>query len=202
MKTAGTLLDEAVMTQRLAGTGAEHVAPLNAWVSGLRAAGTELPWFDPADGGVRAALLVLLQSPALSSPSPRFVSRDNPGPAQQNLGRFLAEADIARGQSVLWNVVPWVSGGGRSTPSAADVKAGCDLLVPLLSLLPALQVVVLAGAVAARAEPLVRQARPGVQVLVMPHPSPLALCAGPSVTEKIRTVLRQAQIMLTGKSGS
>ncbi|MCW0308083.1 hypothetical protein NB725_002511 [Pantoea ananatis] len=118
-ETCTSLLDPFLREERLAAVTAPHVAALNRWVSGLRQHGVELPWFDPADGGTGAGLLVLLQSPARSSPSPRFVSRDNPGPAQQNLGRFLAEAGIARRDSVLWNTVPWVSDGPQKRPSAA-----------------------------------------------------------------------------------
>nr|WP_246871020.1 uracil-DNA glycosylase family protein [Pantoea ananatis] len=197
-ETCTSLLDPFLREERLAAVTAPHVAALNRWVSGLRQHGVELPWFDPADGGTGAGLLVLLQSPARSSPSPRFVSRDNPGPAQQNLGRFLAEAGIARRDSVLWNTVPWVSDGPQKRPSAADIRSGCAWLEDVLAYLPALRVVVLAGAVAAQARGTVSHQCPGVTVLTMPHPSPLSLCTSPAVPENIRRVLREARAALAG----
>lgn len=197
-ETCTSLLDPFLREERLAAVTAPHVAALNRWVSGRRQAGVELPWFDPADGGTGAGLLVLLQSPARSSPSPRFVSRDNPGPAQKNLGRFLAEAGIARRDSVLWNTVPWVSNGPQKRPSAADIRTGCAWLEDMLAYLPALRVVVLAGAVAAQARGTVSCLRPGVTVLTMPHPSPLSLCTSPAVPENIRQVLREARTALAG----
>lgn len=197
-ETSTSMQDSFLREERLAAVTAPHVAALNRWVSGQRQAGAELPWFDPADGGVRAGLLVLLQSPARSSPSPRFVSRDNPGPAQQNLGRFLAEAGISRQDSVLWNTVPWVSHGLQKRPSAADIRRGCALLEDVLAYLPALRVVVLAGAVAAQARGTVNHLYPGVPVLTMPHPSPLSLCTSPAVTKNIRRVLCEARAALAG----
>nr|WP_277754459.1 MULTISPECIES: uracil-DNA glycosylase family protein [Rosenbergiella] len=197
-ETCTSLLDPFLREERLAAVTEPHVAALNSWVSGRRQAGVELPWFDPADGGSGAGLLVLLQSPARSSPSPRFVSRDNPGPAQQNLGRFLTEAGIARRDSVLWNTVPWVSDGPQKRPSAADIRTGCAWLEDVLAHLPALRVVVLAGAVAAQARGTASHLRPGVTVLTMPHPSPLSLCTSPAVPENIRRVLREARAALAG----
>nr|WP_236263651.1 uracil-DNA glycosylase family protein [Pantoea sp. S62] len=197
-ETCTSLLDPFLREERLAAVTAPHVAALNSWVSGRRQAGVELPWFDPADGGSGAGLLVLLQSPARSSPSPRFVSRDNPGPAQQNLGRFLAEAGIARRDSVLWNTVPWVSGGPQKRPSAADIRTGCAWLQDVLAHLPALRVVVLAGAVAAQARGTVSHLCPAITLLTMPHPSPLSLCTSPAVPENIRRVLREARAALAG----
>ncbi|WP_231963253.1 uracil-DNA glycosylase family protein [Pantoea ananatis] len=126
------------------------------------------------------------------------MSRDNPGPAQQNLGRFLAEAGIARRDSVLWNTVPWVSDGPQKRPSAADIRSGCAWLEDVLAYLPALRVVVLAGAVAAQARGTVSHQCPGVTVLTMPHPSPLSLCTSPAVPENIRRVLREARAALAG----
>ncbi|WP_394565080.1 hypothetical protein [Pantoea sp. SGAir0180] len=80
-ETCTSLLDPFLREERLAAVTAPHVAALNRWVSGLRQHGVELPWFDPADGGTGAGLLVLLQSPARSSPSPglcRGITRGRP----------------------------------------------------------------------------------------------------------------------------
>ena len=40
-----------------------HMAPLKAYAAALRRPGTEVPDFDPLDGGVAARLLFLLEKP-------------------------------------------------------------------------------------------------------------------------------------------
>ncbi len=94
--------------------------------------------------------------------------------------------------------MPWVSDGPQKRPSAADIRSGCAWLEDVLAYLPALRVVVLAGAVAAQARGTVSHQCPGVTVLKMPHPSPLSLCTSPAVPENIRRVLREARAALAG----
>ncbi|MBY4638689.1 hypothetical protein K6L44_01465 [Gluconacetobacter entanii] len=84
-----------------------------------------MPYFDPLDGGVHASMLVLLERPARHPMRPRFVSRDNPGPAQQNLKRFLLEANVPRKMTVLWNLIPWLPPDDHPVSSVrrADIEA-------------------------------------------------------------------------------
>jgi hypothetical protein len=65
-----------------------------------------VPGFDPADGGADARLLLLLETPGPGGDGPRLVSRDNPTGTARNLTRFLADAGIARVDTLLWNAVP------------------------------------------------------------------------------------------------
>ncbi|MCQ0970117.1 hypothetical protein MLD63_06715 [Paracoccus sp. TK19116] len=58
---------------------------LNCYAEGLRPQGRDVPWFDPHDGGAAARCLILLERPARIGDAPRFVSCDNPAPAQRNL---------------------------------------------------------------------------------------------------------------------
>ncbi len=130
-----------------------HVEPLNRWVQSLRDRlpdGSEVPWFDPADGGARARLLWLGDEPVpadlYSTGGSGFVSLDGPSQRSQNSLRAARAAGLNRSLLVVWNAVPVnlrelrrASGDKSATVDAAP------LLGELLGLLPDLQVVVLAG---------------------------------------------------------
>lgn len=166
-----------------------------------------MPGFDPADGGAAARLLLLLETPgpdphsgrATSDGAPRIVSRDNATGTARNLARFLGAAGIARGDTLLWNAVPWIvhaPGARNRALRRGEIVAGRALLPPLLALLPRLRVVVLAGRVAGEARDLVAATRPDAAVLAMPHPSPIYVCTSPSVPARIKGVLAEAARLL------
>ena len=189
--------DQDEVERRYRQRHAAPVAALNRWVESHAGGMRDMPWFDPLDGGVLARIMVLLEAPARHAMRPRFVSRDNPGPAQRNLKRFLAQACVAREETVLWNTVPWMP-PADDVPvrlRAGDIRGGVALLDEVLVLLPCLRVVVCAGRTARQAEDAIRTRRPDVQVLSMPHPSPLAVCAGPHVARQIVDTLTQARRM-------
>ena len=54
-----------------------------------------------------------------------------------------------------------------------------------------------AGRVAALATPLLRQIRPELTLLAMPHPSPTFVNTSPNVTARIMTALNEASICLS-----
>ncbi|HBB9607650.1 TPA: uracil-DNA glycosylase [Escherichia coli] len=156
-----------------------------------------MPWIDPADGGVKARVLILLQSPARSELIPRFVSLDNPCPSQQNLHRFLKQAGIKRKDIILWNTMPWLTPSGKKlSPTSNNITKGVEIIKSLIPLLKNLTVVVLAGLVASQTRPFFEREYPHLTLLTMPHPSPLSLCRSPSVTEAIKTTLHQAYILI------
>lgn len=147
------LADPAELAQRRRRIFEPDVEPLNRWVESLRSrlpAGNEVPWFDPADGGVSARLLWLgdepEQSDLFTSGGTGFVSMDGPSHRSRNMRAAAMSAGIDRTALVVWNVQPCnlrelrKSGGGKGE----DVPA-VALLQELLDLLPELQVVVLAG---------------------------------------------------------
>ncbi|WP_245586780.1 uracil-DNA glycosylase [Pseudomonas cremoricolorata] len=170
------------------------VAALNRWVEAYCLGGRKLPYFDPLDGGVDARILILLESPARDSSWPRFVSRDNAGPAQRNLKRFLEQACLAREQTILWNLYPWLPdlGSPAQAISRSKITEGVKLLKEVLDLLPRLRVVVLAGRVAQRGAPGIEHYRPELRLLAMPHPSPLSVCQHPDVAKDIVSTLTRA----------
>lgn len=161
--------------------------------------GRRVPHFDPKDGGAAARLLILLETPGPGGAGPRLVSRDNPTGTARNLARFLAEAGIARADTILWNAVPWIvhaPGARNRALRRGEIAEGLALLPPFLALLPRLAVAVLAGRVAGEAAPLVTRARPDVAVLRMPHPSPTIVCTSPRVPATIRAAVAEAAALL------
>ncbi|MXO74785.1 uracil-DNA glycosylase [Altererythrobacter aerius] len=154
----------AVRAARLAALYERHIAPLTDFVHWLRARDSnEYPYFDPADGGVEASILFLLEKPGpMTVPEGKglrqgsgFISRDNDDPTAEASFRFYREAGVDRQQSVIWNVIPGWNGTIKVAP--AELRAGVEDLATVLELLSRLNTIVLVGRKAARAEPLIRQ---------------------------------------------
>ena len=132
---------------------APHVLPLTEFVHRTRAQrglGRAVPFFDPADGGIHARVLFLLEAPGPKAVTTGFVSRDNPDPSARNLRRLLRP--LSRRDTVLWNVVPWYVGTGeRITPvGEQDLETSQPWLIELLRILTAVRVAVLVGRKAQR----------------------------------------------------
>ncbi|MCY0389004.1 uracil-DNA glycosylase [Robbsia sp. Bb-Pol-6] len=191
------LADPAARSRRARRLTAPHMTRLTGYAEALaRRTQRAVPYFDPLDGGCNARVMILLQSPARFDGRPRFVSRDNPVPAQRNLKRFLEAAELARQSTVLWNVVPWLaapSDGSSPGLRSAELARGIAELPSLLALFDQLRVVVLAGRIAQRGASVVRAALPGCAILNMSHPSPLAVCASPAVALGIVGTLEEAK---------
>lgn len=180
---------------RLALLDGPAFAPLEAYCRSIAARFGPTPHVDPLDGGVSATLLLLLETPGPRGEVPRFVSRDNPTGTARNLRRFLSASGIERRQSLLWNAVPWIihaPGARNRAPTRPEAEMGLSLLSDFVSLLPALRVVVTAGRTAALALPLLRTARPDLELFAMPHPSPVYVNTSPSVAERITAALDAA----------
>lgn len=194
------LRDPAALAARRAMLDAPHVAPLRVLARRIaQEAGRPVPDPDPLDGGVAARLLVLLETPGPRILSTGIVSRDNPSGTAANLFRFLARAGISRGDSLIWNAVPWVihdAGALNRAPRRSERLAGEAWLAPLLALLPRLAAVVLAGRVAAAAAGAIRALRPGLPILAVPHPSPTYVCTSPDVAARIGAGFEEAAGLL------
>lgn len=195
----GTLADPAVLDTRAAARGGPHVLALDRYVAALRHRYGAVPDVDPADGGTRARLLLLLETPGPGTAPLRFVSRDNPTGTAANLRRFLSEAGLARRDTIIWNAVPQVihaPGARNRAPRRAEVATGLAELPGFVALLPRLRAVVLAGRVAGAARAVLAAARPDLTVLEMPHPSPTFVCTSPAVPARIRAALAEAAAVL------
>jgi uracil-DNA glycosylase len=153
-----------------------HILPLTTFVSEIRAAENrqnEIPFFDPLDGGIEAKFLFVLEAPGPQAVKSGFISRNNPDESAKNMFLLLKEAGFARGDTLLWNIVPWYIGDGTKIRGAnrSDVTRGLVYLQKLLTLLEQLQCLILVGqkAASARVEIAKIWNRP---IYETPHPSP------------------------------
>jgi uracil-DNA glycosylase len=173
-----------------------HVAPLTDYVNRLRAAaaaGAEIPWFDPWDGGVEARVLCIQQAPGRKAIETGFVSRNNPDETARNMFEICREAGIDRKLTVLWNVVPWYVGTGKTvgTVTRGEVASGLERLPGLLELLPKVRTVVLLGRKAESAASHLTCA--GYRVFLSPLPSPLFVNRARGNRERILSVFREVR---------
>jgi hypothetical protein len=106
----------SVLAERRSKLDEPHVAPLNQWVRSLRSRlgpSSIVPWFDPADGGINARILWLLEAPGPRSTEQRgsgIISCDNNDGAAENTWRTRTEAGVDRRDVVHWNVIPYYIG--------------------------------------------------------------------------------------------
>ena len=169
---------------KLARIGEPHVRVLNRMVEEWRQGPDGprvVPWFDPDGGGVRARVLVLMETPGpqtVRAGRAGFSSEDNDDPTAAALRRARSGAGLARLDYLRWNVVPWPlhdSAGRRRAPLVADLDEARPALRAVFDVLGRLELVVAVGAPALsgvmRLLTLDRVV-PLVQVLGVPHPSP------------------------------
>lgn len=189
---SSALRDPALRQQRRALLALPHMAPLAAYVARLRRPDTEVPDFDPLDGGTEARVLFLMEKPGPQAASRTdredtgFISRDNNGETPKALRRFMLEAGLPRRDTVIWNVVPWWNGSIIVT--ASERAAGLGELPHALALLPRLHTAVLVGRTAARARPVLQ----GLRILESAHPSPQVRAANRALWDAIPGIWRQA----------
>jgi uracil-DNA glycosylase len=133
-----------------------HIKPLTEYLRQVNEAmgvEYEMPKFDPCDGGIHARALFLLEAPGPKAVGSAFISRNNPDPTARNMCNFLANANIPRHDTLLWNIVPWYIGDkntetGRSRIRPAnrqDIVTALPYLETLIQLLSNLEIIVLAG---------------------------------------------------------
>ena len=193
------LADPGAVAMRRELLGLPHMAPLVELAARIRAAHGFAPDADPLDGGARARLLILLETPGPKVFRSGFVSRDNPTGTAANLFRALRRARIPRGDTLIWNAIPFVihePGALNRAPRRAEVQAGLAWLPALVERLPRLACVVTAGRSAQAAREPLAGLRPGLPVVAMPHPSPTYVCTSPAVMQRIDAALEEARGLL------
>jgi len=107
--------------------------------------GAVVPDFDPAEAGVDARALLVLEAPgpmAAGLAGSGFVSVDNDDQTAATTWSLRNEVGLHE-RTLVWNIVPWHLGDGA--PDADEVRQGAMELRRLLPLLPDLHVVVTAG---------------------------------------------------------
>jgi uracil-DNA glycosylase len=174
-----------------------HIAPLTELIDRIRRerrCGSAVPYCDPADGGVHAECLLLLEAPGPKAVESGFVSRNNPDESAKNFLELNRAAGLPRTKTVTWNIVPWYLGAsGRIRPAnPTDIDEGWPYLLFLLGLLPSLRVGVLVGRKAQKVKRRLVQARPDLRLLDCPHPSPLVVNRSPGNRALIQRVLHDA----------
>jgi uracil-DNA glycosylase len=177
-----------------------HVAPLTAFVEAIRTErglGSEIPFFDPRDGGTRAHALFLLEAPGPKAVCSGFISRDNPDPSARNFRALLASAAIPRERTVLWNIVPWYIGTGVKirVAESIDIEAGVAYLSRLVGLLIGLRAVVLVGRKAQRARDAVSHLTPA-RIFKTLHPSNQVVTCWPERRKELERDLRDVAAFL------
>ena len=112
-KTLGSSEERAARESLL---DSAHVRPLTELVESIRAQtgyGSDVLNFDPADGGVNARCLFLLEAPGAKAVASGFVSRNNPDETAKNFFELNREAGIPRQQTLTWNVVRELKDGSE-----------------------------------------------------------------------------------------
>lgn len=184
---------------------APAVQPLRRWIEDWqeRRPGAVCPDFDPAEAGVDARVLVLLEAPgpmshtdnATTRPGTGFISVDNPDQTAANSWAARSASGLDETTALHWNIVPWYLGPASKKPNAAALAAGAKALKSLLPLLPDLQVVLLAGQYAQRGWQRHIEGVPGVTTIDVPHPSPLAM-AQPGKREALMAGMHRAKALV------
>ncbi len=178
-----------------------HMGPLVELTEGLRAEGRgTVPDFDPADAGVNARILFLMEKPGPMTDDlalagrvgSGFISRDNDDPTAEAIFHFMQQAGIPRQESILWNIVPWWNGSRRI--EAAELRDGLDRVGKLTALLPNLRVVVGVGGKAQRAARFIEGL--GLPFVPSAHPSPINRAARPAVWQAIPDQWAQARAFI------
>jgi uracil-DNA glycosylase len=183
-----------------------HMKPLTEYLQQVRTTmGTEyeMPMFDPCDGGINARVLFLLEAPGPKAVDSAFISRNNPDPTAQNMCNFLANANIPRHDTLLWNIVPWYIGDkntetGRSRIRSAnrqDIVTALPYLETLIQLLPHLEIIVLAGGKAQSASKDIAKITSIMQINTC-HASNLALNGKPERRAELATSFARIAQML------
>ncbi|WP_459643400.1 uracil-DNA glycosylase [Kineococcus sp. NUM-3379] len=148
-----------------------------------RRPGAICPDFDPAEAGVNARALFVLEAPGpmahadhtARKPGTGFISVDNPDRTAQTMWEASRNAKLTRHEIAHWNIVPWYLGPASKKPTVAELRDGVAALHSLLPLLPQLEVIILCGRIAERGWDRYMVPLPRVHVVRVPHPSPLAM---------------------------
>ncbi len=179
---------------------------LRDWVQRFQATvGALVPLPDPADGGDRSRVLVLLEAPGPATnpreerPGSGFISIDNDDGTAANTWELRRQAGLTSGLALHWNIVPRYLGRASVKPRAADLADGARALREVAELLTELEVVVLCGRYAQRGwQRHLSDLGERFPVLSTWHPSPLALTR-PERRDHILHTFRQARALVSDR---
>ncbi|MBE7188623.1 uracil-DNA glycosylase [Jatrophihabitans endophyticus] len=179
-----------------------HVRPLNDLVDRWRSRWPDrpIPWFDPADGGVAATTLLLMEAPGPRTAAmgeQGFCSEDNTDATNAVLRHERERSGLRRRDYVKWNIIPWQvtdAAGKWRSPRPRDLEEAAQPLTELLALLPDLALVITVGRAAlhgwTRHQTLF--ADRVMPVLAVPHPSQRNTVGREEALARLRWALHQA----------
>ena len=158
----------------------------------------EIPDFDPLDGGSDAEVLFLLEAPGPKAVVSGFVLRNNPDETAKNFFQLNPEAGIDRRRTITWNAVPWYIGSGTKIRPAKreDVREADKWLKALLAILHQLRIVVFVGQKALHAKGVVQCSRPYVEVMTIPHPSPMFINRASGNRGRVMAALQELAVRM------
>ncbi len=189
---------------------AEAAQPLREWTDALvasrlpRVPSTLVPYFDPAEAGTGARVLVVMEAPGPMTnsgnrrPGSGFVSVDNDDQTAKNCWTLRDEVGLDETRALHWNIVPWYLGPASKKPTARDLAEGAAALRSLMRILRDLRVVMVAGRMAQTGwAKHVAPDLPSSDLLVIEswHPSPLCLNSHPERREQLRADFALAEVL-------
>ncbi|MEU3093267.1 uracil-DNA glycosylase family protein [Streptomyces sp. NPDC006967] len=111
------------------------------------------------------------------------------------------EAGLPYAESLHWNIVPWYLGTADriAAPGRSEIQRAAPFLHEVVSMLPALEVVVPMGRKAQAGWAAYQETyAPKVHTLPTWHPSPRVFASRPAARQEILDVLRTAERILSG----
>lgn len=201
MDAPKTLSSESERASRTALLSQPELYPLAGIVSRIRIAkgpSFKVPDFDPLDGGIKAQVLFLLEAPGPKAVASGFVSRNNPDETAKNFYLLNNEAGIDRRRTIIWNAVPWYIGSGTKIRPAKrdDVREADEWVKSLLDTLQQLRIVVFVGQKALHAQRVVMGYRPDIEVMTIPHTSPMFINRAPVNRERALAALKELSVRM------
>lgn len=201
MDAPKTLASETERAGRIAMLSPPHISDLAYFVQRIRDAkgsSYQIPDFDPLDGGSNAQVLFLLEAPGPKAVISGFASRNNPDETAKNFFLLNEEASVDRRLTITWNAVPWYIGSGTKIRPARrdDVREADIWLKELLAALHELRFVIFVGQKSLHARGVVQDSRPTVQIMTMPHPSPMFINRDPRNRARVLAVLQELSVLM------
>lgn len=157
-----------------------RVRDLKTWADSIAVSrGVNVPYPDPADGGVDAKVLILLEAPTQRLPDSAeqagFLSVDNDSAAAEEMWRARELVGLQQGTALHWAIVPWYLPEGTG-PKRSETRDGSGLLLELLAMLPRLDTVINCGLEAQKAwHEFVAPHAPDLEVIDTWHPATVAM---------------------------
>lgn len=160
-----------------------------------------IPHFDPAEAGVDARVLVVMEAPGPMTntgnrrPGSGFISVDNNDETAKNCWTLRDEVGLDETRTLHWNIVPWYLGPASTKPKARELAEGAHALQSLLTILPNVEVIIVCGRIAEKGwREHVAPNAPlhGTTVIETWHPSPLSI-NHPGRRDELRRAFARAE---------